>query len=91
MKDTIMQLYDGEIHPAERSYTKDSTAEKLLTKFSDSADWLMDNLEGEAKAKLLELINCHNELDSITAYENFRDGFKLGAQMMISIMMGGES
>ena len=91
MKDMITMLYYNELHPSERRYPRGSHAGNLLARFSDGADQLTDSLEGEAKSKLLDLIDCHGELASITAYENFREGFRLGAQMMISIMEEGDN
>ena len=45
-------------------------------------------LDGKAKEHLLELINIHDELDGLTNYESFRDGFILGAQLIMEVACG---
>lgn len=42
-----------------------------------------------SKHKLLNLINCHSELDGLLSYENFRKGFLLGAAMVMEVCYGG--
>ena len=45
-------------------------------------------LDGKAKEHLLELINIHDELDGLVSYESFRDGFILGARLMMEVACG---
>ena len=48
-------------------------------------------LEGAAKEHLLELVNCHDELDGLTAYESFRSGFLLGARLIMAVIREGKT
>ena len=45
-------------------------------------------LDGPAREHLLELINIHDELDGLVSYESFRDGFILGARLMMEVACG---
>ena len=89
MSDIISDLYYGELRPNEREYLKDAQAEKLLEAFGQNEAWLTDHLEGAAKERLLELVNCHDELDGLTAYESFRAGFLLGARLIMVVCQEG--
>ena len=89
MRDIIADLYYGDIHPNIKSYPEGSEAARLFDEFSENEDWLTEHLEGTAKHKLLNLINCHSELDGLLSYENFRKGFLLGAAMVMEVCYGG--
>ena len=89
MSDIISDLYYGELRLSEREYLKDAQAENLLESFGQNEAWLTDHLEGAAKERLLELVNCHDELDGLTAYESFRTGFLLGARLIMAVRREG--
>ena len=88
MASMISRLYHDELHLSERNYPEDSRAFILLDSFKEDADWLKEMLDGKAKEHLLELINIHDELDGLTNYESFRDGFILGARLMMEVACG---
>lgn len=85
MEDIISRLYYGEICPHVSSYSEDSAERELSKTLSDSEKWLTEHLEGTAKSTLLNLTNAQNETVGYTAYENFRKGFLLGAQLIMAI------
>jgi len=89
MSDIISDLYYGELRLSEREYRKNAQAENLLETFGRNEAWLTDHLEGAAKERLLELVNCHDELDGLAAYESFRAGFLLGARLIMEISQEG--
>ena len=91
MSDIISDLYYGELRPNERKDLKDAQAEHLLESFGRDEAWLTDHLEGAAKERLLELVNCHDELDGLTAYESFRSGFLLGARLIMAVCREGKT
>ena len=88
MASMISRLYHDELRLSERDYSEDSRAFILLDSFKEDADWLKEMLDGKAKEHLLELINIHDELDGLTNYESFRDGFILGARLMMEVACG---
>ena len=85
MSDIISDLYYGELRPNEREYLEGVEAEVLLESFKQDEAWLTEHLEGAPKERLLELIDCHDELDGLTAYESFRSGFLLGAKLIMAV------
>ena len=88
MASMISRLYHNELRLSERDYPEDSRAFILLDSFKEDADWLKEMLDGKAKEHLLELINIHDELDGVVSYESFRDGFILGARLMMEVACG---
>jgi hypothetical protein len=91
MSDIISDLYYGELRPNEREYLEGVEAEVLLESFKQDEAWLTEHLEGAAKEHLLELVNCHDELDGLTAYESFRSGFLLGARLIMAVCREGKT
>ena len=88
MASMISRLYHDELRLSERDYPEDSRAFILLDSFKEDADWLKEMLDGKAKEHLLELLNIHDELDGLVSYESFRDGFILGARLMMEVACG---
>ena len=91
MSDIISDLYYGELLPNEKEYRKSAQAENLLEAFGQNEAWLTEDLEGRAKERLLELVNCHDELDGLTAYESFRTGFLLGVRLIMAVNWEGSA
>ena len=85
MSNIISDLYYGELRLSEREYLEGVKAEVLLESFKQDEAWLTEHLEGAAKEHMLELVNCHDELDGLTAYESFRSGFLLGAKLIMAV------
>ena len=88
MASMISRLYHDELRLSERDYPEDSRAFILLDSFKEDAEWLKKMLDGPAREHLLELINIHDELDRLVSYESFRDGFILGARLMMEVACG---
>ena len=88
MASMISRLYYDELRLSERDYSEDSRAFILLDSFKEDAEWLKEMLDGPAREHLLELINIHDELDGLVSYESFRDGFILGARLMMEVTCG---
>ena len=88
MASIISQLYHDKLRLSERDYPEDSRAFILLDSFKEDAEWLKKMLDGPAREHLLELINIHDELDGLVSYESFRDGFILGARLMMEVACG---
>ena len=88
MASMISRLYHDELRLSERDYPEDSRAAILLDSFKEDAEWLEKMLDGPATEHLLELINIHDELDGLVSYESFREGFILGARLMMEAACG---
>ena len=88
MNSILSDLYHGELRPNERSYPDDSDVGILLESFRQNEKWLAELLDGKAKEYLLELINIHDELIGTMTYDSFREGFVLGARLIMEVVYG---
>ena len=85
MTNILSDLYHGELHPNERYYSDTSDVGILLESFQQNEKWLTSMLDGKAKEHLLELVNIHDELIGTMAYDSFREGFVLGARIIMEV------
>ena len=90
MKSMISELYHGGLRPNEKSYRHCAYMEMLLESFGQNEKWLTEHLDGKAKEHLLELVNIHDELDGAVSYGSFRDGFIIGASLVMEAIYGQE-
>ena len=83
MNSIFSDLYHGELRPNEHGYPAEPNVGVLLESFRQNEKWLAELLDGKAKEHLLELINIHDELVGTMAYDSFREGFVLGARLIM--------
>ena len=86
MESMISELFHGGLKPNEKSYRHKAYIEMLLDSFGQNETWLTEPLDGKAKEHLLELINIHDELVGTMAYDSFREGFILGARLIMEVV-----
>ena len=86
MNNILSDLYHGELRPNERYYPDDSDVGILLESFRQNEKWFSELLDGKAKERLLELINIHDELVGTMTYDSFREGFVLGARLIMEVV-----
>ena len=86
MNSILSDLYHGELRPNEHGYPADSDVGILLESFGQNQKWLGEMLGGKAKEYLLELVNIHDELVGTMAYGSFREGFILGARLIMEVI-----
>ena len=88
MNSILSDLYHGELRPNEHGYPADSDVGILLESFGQNEKWLGELLGGKAKEYLLELVNIHDELDGAVSYGSFREGFIIGASLVMEAIYG---
>ena len=90
MNNILSDIYHGELRPNEHDYSADSDVGILLESFAQNEKWLGELLGSKAKEYLLELVNIHDELIGTMTYDSFRNGFILGARLVIAVVSGSE-
>ena len=85
MASIIRALYRGELHPEERGDNDSVRSEVLYDGFGQSRERLSKALEGKPKEWLEELLQTHDALLSDAAYDGFRQGFVLGAHIVMEV------
>ena len=91
MNSVISDLYYGKLHPHERDHSENDSIDLLSQSFRQDEAWLSEHLDGEAKEKAMELIRICDELDDLASFEAFRDGFILGASLVMEVCSGARA
>ena len=86
MRNLLRDLYFGNIVPAERQITPNSDLQRELERVSRFETQLRIQLNEAEQPLLDQLVKAQNEVDSITARENFILGLRLGVRLMAECM-----
>ena len=86
MRNTLEDLYYGNISPGEQQMAPDSELKKAVDRVACYESQLTEQLDEDGQTILTKLIRSQHEIESITALENFILGFRLGARIMAECM-----
>ena len=86
MRKTLENFYYGNITPSEGDVVTNSNLRKAMVNVTRYESQLTEKLDGAGQVLLAELIKARQEIDSITALENFILGFRLGVRMMVECL-----
>ena len=90
MRDTLENLYFGNITPNDQIVKSGTALKKAMEQSAECEEQLTALLEGKEKTLLLRLINAENEIGSTMALENFILGFRLGMQLTVEGLLGSD-
>lgn len=86
----LEELYFGNVHPAERSFKRDSQYARAMSELSDTADALLAMLTEEQKKHFEAFSDAQREVSVLTDVETFICGFRTGAKIMLDVLTDGE-
>ena len=86
MRETLEDLYYGNITPYDRQIRSGTSLMKATEQSQECEEQLTKLLEGEARSLLLRRINAENEIGSTLALENFILGFRLGTRLILEAL-----
>ena len=86
MRNTLEDLYYGNITPGEQQMAPDSELKKAVDRVARYESQLTEQLGEDGQTILTKLIRSQHEIESITALENFILGFRLGIRIMAESM-----
>ena len=86
MRNTLEDLYYGNINPNEQQMVSGSELKKAVDRVARYESQLTELLDENGQTILTKLIRSQHEIDSITALENFILGFRLGVRIMAECM-----
>ena len=86
MRNTLEDLYYGNITPNAQDMVPNSELKRATDRVARFEKQLTEQLDETGQAVLAKLIESQQEIDSITAMENFILGFRLGVRMMAECM-----
>ena len=86
MRNTLEDLYYGNITPNAQDMAPHSELKQATDRVTRFEKQLTEQLDETGQAILEKLIEAQQEIDSITALENFILGFRLGVRLMAESM-----
>ena len=86
MRNTLEDLYYGNITPGAQQMTPNSELNRAVDRISRFESQLTERLDEDGQTILAKLIESRDEVESITARENFILGFRLGARITMECM-----
>ena len=87
MRNTLENLYYGNITPGEQQMVHGSELQKAVDRVVRFESQLTERLDEDGQTILAKLIESQDEVESITALENFILGFRLGPKSRWSAWM----
>lgn len=89
-KDILKQIYFGEVVPWENRNDKTPEMMEIADRIDDGIERLKERLDNEGKKLLEKLLDDSSELENKTICEGFKDGFRLGVQIMAAALGDGK-
>ncbi len=86
MRKILEDLYFGNITPYERHMAPGSELKRAAERVVHYESQLMEQLDENERTILTKLIQSQQDIDSISALENFILGFRLGARIMVECL-----
>ena len=86
MRNTLEDLYYGNIMPNAQDMAPNSELKRATDRVARFEKQLTEQLDEAGQAVLAKLIESQQEIDSITAMENFILGFRLGTKIVMECM-----
>ena len=86
MRNTLEDLYYGNITPGAQQITPNSELKRATDRVTRFKSQLTERLDESGQEILAKLIESKDEVESITVRENFILGFRLGVRLMAESM-----
>ena len=86
MRNTLEDLYYGNITPGEQQVAPNSELKKATDRVARFKAQLTERLDEDGKTILTKLFESQDEVESIMARENFILGFRLGTKITMECM-----
>ncbi len=86
MRKVLEDFYYGNIIPCEKRMAANSNLRRAASNAARYESQLAEVLSEKDQTILTDLVQAQQEIDSVTAVENFIQGFRLGVRMMAECM-----
>ena len=90
MRNILEDLYYGNITPGAQQIVPNSELKRATDRVARFESQLTERLDETGQSILAKLIESEDEVESITARENFILGFRLGARITMECMDGND-
>ena len=86
MRNTLEDLYYGNITPGAQQVVPNSELKRATDRIARFESQLTERLDETGQTILAKLVESKDEVESITALENFILGFRLGTKLTMECM-----
>ena len=86
MRNILEDLYYGNITPGAQQIVPNSELKRAVDRVTRFESQLTERLDDDGQKILAKLMESKDEVESITALENFILGFRLGAKITMECM-----
>ena len=86
----LEDLYIGNVRPGERMFKRNSQYAKALDETVKAGDTLTASLSDEQKEFFEDYMTAQREVNVLTDCETFCYVFKVGAKIMLDVLIGGQ-
>ena len=86
MRNALEDLYYGNITPGKQQIAPNSELKRAMDRVTRFESQLTELLDEAGQTILAKLLESQDEIESITALENFILGFRLGVRIMAESM-----
>ena len=90
MRNPLEDLYYGNITSGTQQIAPNSELKRAVDRVTRFEDQLTERLDEDGQTILAKLIESEDEVESITALENFILGFRLGERITMECMDGND-
>ena len=84
----LKEFYYGNIRPSEQCVKTDSEYDRMRKEWLGIYDELTQNHSKNESEKINELIDLQGRMSEIAAAENYMQGFRHGAEMILDVLFG---
>lgn len=88
MERILEKFYRGKVIPSDFPPPSHEQAQKASDKYEQMYDALRSKLDEPTRKELMRLIDAHTETTVYDCVENFIQGYRLGALMMMEVLQG---
>lgn len=86
-KSLLQRLYDGEVFPAEQILPKTRSYREIARKLGQEREYIRERLSQGDRERFDAMESLSLELADIYGHEEFSYGFRLGAALMIEVLV----
>lgn len=84
----LEEFYYGNIRPSEQCVKRDGEYDRMRKEWLRIYDELIQDYSKNDTAKINELIDLQGRMSEIAAAENYVQGFRHGAEMILDVLFG---
>ena len=86
----LEKLWKGDVAPGERCHISKEEYSKSYAAMVDSEEYLRKHLTGETLQQFQQSRDAELNLSRLSDFDNFTEGFQLGALLMLGVLGCGE-